>query len=376
MTLLLHTPDAENELSQYYRQAFNNAVELFIVTAYLTEWDGWPELNADCLSFRIIIGRDFGITRKAACRQVMRWLPANRRAQFMVADGIDGFHPKAVFWKEADGNCFAIVGSSNLTRAAFQTNHEANTFSKISRADFTIAKRWIREIEKLSVVVSEDWLERYNEAVRPNRHIINGQQIANAIAEFTLPRPPDMDQYIDNRRMQLAVFMENRDGLIRLFRRCALREISSNTLYNQLPQYWSYEVGDRLQGAGWERRGAGSNFRLLSKSFVRIYDAVDEDRDDIVIEEIDRLAELGIPTRKAFLSEMLCLNFPDQYPVLNAPVWEYIRHVKLRAPRGASEGVRYIDLARKLRFSILQNPDHPAKNLAELDTIIWLEFGN
>jgi hypothetical protein len=28
-----------------------------------------------------------------------------------------------------------------------------------------------------------------------------------------------------------------------------------------------------------------------------------------------------------------------------------------------------------MRNSLLQNPNHPAKNLAELDTVIWLKYG-
>jgi hypothetical protein len=32
-------------------------------------------------------------------------------------------------------------------------------------------------------------------------------------------------------------------------------------------------------------------------------------------------------------------------------------------------------LALALRRSLRQNPNHPAKNLAELDTIIWLAYG-
>jgi hypothetical protein len=72
---------------------------------------------------------------------------------------------------------------------------------------------------------------------------------------------------------------------------------------------------------------------------------------------------------------MLCLRFPEEYPVLNQPVQAYLRAVEFKAPRLASEGARFIDLAKKLRFSLLNDPDHPAKNLAELDTVIWLAYG-
>jgi hypothetical protein len=72
---------------------------------------------------------------------------------------------------------------------------------------------------------------------------------------------------------------------------------------------------------------------------------------------------------------MLSLRFPSEYPVLNEPVWRYLKDVKYKAPRKASEGARFIFLATTLRSSLLQNPDHPAKNLAELDTVIWLAYG-
>lgn len=80
-----------------------------MVTAYLTAWNSDLKLNPGCKGFRVIIGKDFGITRKVACHQLLQWLPPKRKGQFLVADGIGGFHPKAVFWKEGDGKCFAML---------------------------------------------------------------------------------------------------------------------------------------------------------------------------------------------------------------------------------------------------------------------------
>jgi hypothetical protein len=39
MRLMLHSPNEPGVLSEHYHRAFSNATELFIVTAYLTEWD-------------------------------------------------------------------------------------------------------------------------------------------------------------------------------------------------------------------------------------------------------------------------------------------------------------------------------------------------
>ena len=379
MDLLLQAPNIDSELSSYYKRAFKNAVELFVVTAYLTEWDASLELNPECRSFRVIIGRDFGITRKAACETVMRWLPPKRKAQFMVADRIGGFHPKAVFWKEEEGKCFAIVGSSNLTQAAFGTNYEANVFFTLSGADYAKGKEWVKHIEKQSVVVSEDWLKKYKEALPAQQHRTKGSnkvaQDAAPVVELKLPRPPGMKERIEKRRNNLAVYKKKQADLIGLFRRCASKEISSKEFYKELPKYFSAKVGDRLQGRGWERQGKDSDFQALSQSFMRILDATDEDRDNVVESEIDWLSRKKVPTRGAFLSEMLCLRFPKEYPVLNQPVQDYLKAVKYKAPRGASEGARFFFLAQTLRSSLLQNPDHPAKDLAELDTVIWLAYG-
>src|SRR5689334_19651341 len=61
---------------------------------YLTEWDGTLKLNPKCRRFRFIVGEDFGITRKAACEAVLRWLPHRLKANFRVAVGNGGFPPK------------------------------------------------------------------------------------------------------------------------------------------------------------------------------------------------------------------------------------------------------------------------------------------
>lgn len=184
-----------------------------------------------------------------------------------------------------------------------------------------------------------------------------------------------MKKKIANRRDQLHAYKGQQTGLMRLFRRCAKGEISSGQFYKDLPCYWSDELNDRFTGPGFARSAKDSDFQALSWSFMKIVDAPDDDRDDIVVEEIDRLREERVPTRKAFLSEMLCLRFPKEYPVWNKPVEAYLQAVWFKAPRKASDGVRYVDLAKKLRFSLLQNPDHPAQNLAELDVVIWLGYG-
>ena len=373
MQLFLHAPDTDSELAKIYSSAFSTSVELFVVSAYLTDWDKTLKLNAACRHFRLIIGKDFGITRKLACELVIKWLPGERKSQFMVADNIQGFHPKAIFWKNASGKCFSLVGSSNLTRAAFKKNYEANIHAEIAPNEFATAKRWVKAIEAKSVVVSKDWLDSYQEsAVQPRK----GSAKSGAVTvSLFLPEPPDTAELLRERRRQLRRYQQTKTPLLKLFRNCADGWITSAQFFEKLPSVWSGAIGNRLQGDGWERRGKASDFHALAVSFLRILEADAADRDDAVVTEIDRLADAEVETRKAFLSEMLCLAFPSEYPVLNQPVKDYLKAIKFRGPRGASEGGKYLDLAKKLRMSLQQNPRHPAKNVAELDTIIWRVYG-
>lgn len=375
MKLILHSPDSKNEIKDIYKQAFTQAVELYLVTAYLTAWDTSLELNENCKSFRVIVGKDFGITKKAACKDVMRWLPAERKSQFMVADQISGFHPKAIFWKSEDGQCFSLIGSSNLTKAAFETNYEANMYAKISKDDFEHAVKWVKEVESQAVVVSEDWLEDYQEGVSlPKRNKKNKKGGKLQIKSLDLPEPRGSKQIVKNRRVQLSAHLDMKNGLQKLFLDCSNGEISSSKFYEELPSFWSCDLGNRFQRLGWERKGKGSDFQALSKSFIRILKAKEYDRDDTVVRELDRLKLLENPARSSFLTEILCLTFPDQYPVVNKPVKAYLSDINFKPPRGSSEGAAYLDLAKKLRASLIQNPKHPAKNLAELDSVIWLEY--
>nr|VVV06020.1 hypothetical protein AW0309160_03504 [Aliivibrio wodanis] len=375
MKVLLHSPGLKSEISDIYRKAFNNAIELYVVTAYLTDWDSSLVINESCESFRFIIGKDFGITKKSACSKVMDWLPPERKSQFLVADNITGFHPKAIFWKEANGMWFTLIGSSNLTKAAFESNYEANFHSEIDEESYLEAKHWIGEITESSVVVSEDWLEQYVEGRVPvKKKVINAKGKGESIVSLILPLPIGAKEKVKERRKQISIHESVKSLLTELFTQCAHGKISSSDFYERLPELWSWDLGNRLQGKGWERQGKASDFKELSISYLKVVKALDFERDDVVAREIDRLKMLKVSARTAFFSEILCLTFPDKYPVLNKPIWAYLEDIKFRAPKKSSQGAAYIDLAKKLRLSLKENISHPAKNLAELDTVIWLAY--
>lgn len=371
MKIALHVPGMKNSLYSQYAQAFGNAVELYVVTAYLTEWDDSLRLNSRCTKLRIIAGKDFGITRKKACEAVMKWLPARKKACFLVADYIDGFHPKAVFWKQEDGKAYAIVGSSNLTKAAFESNYEANVVVALTNKEYQSAKDWVKKIEDKSVVVSQDWLKHYQEAIPAKKKPKTKNSLsASAVSDLWLPTPSDGPRRVKLRRAQIAAYRKQKSGLHKLFSSCAAGKISPEDFYEKLSTYWSYDKNTKIQGSGWQILGKGADFSIVSQCYQDVLDASDDDRDDVVAEAIDYMAQEGVPARSAFFSEMLCLEFPDLYPVLNKPIKNYLSAIKFRAPRKASEGAKYIDLAKKLRLSLSENPKHCAKNLAELDSVI------
>ncbi|MFZ6758140.1 restriction endonuclease PLD domain-containing protein [Undibacterium sp. Ji50W] len=377
---LIFIPDrGVGALTGIYQRAFKHSKELYIVSAYLTNWDVKSPLGEQCKNFRLIVGKDFGITRKKACIDVMKWLPNERRAQFLVADQVTGFHPKAVFWKEVDGTCFALVGSSNLSKAAFESNCEVNSFSEISEESFKVVKNWVAILSEKSVVVSESWLQKYVEATPPKRPDHSSLFADTPLFELVLPDITDkgsLERHLNHRRKRMKVFKKNRDDLESLFRKTARLQWSEETgrrFYTALNNLWeSGESGSRFQGAGWERSGRSSNFVELARSVVAVLNCDPFERDDTVSREIDRLAEKRIPTRSALFSEMLCQFFPAEFPVLNEPVRDWLKQTSFTPPRGASEGAKYIDLAIKLRSALRQSQSCAARNLAELDALIWL----
>ena len=372
---LLLLPDNASKLARVYRDAFAQAEHLLLVSAFLTNWHSDLKLGARCKTLRIIVGSDFGITRKQACRDLMSWLPPERNVNFLVADSIRGFHPKAMFWKVGRKH-YALIGSSNLTHAARTSNFEANAKVEIDPRAFAKAEEWVHSISKESEVVSEKWLSTYTEKSNTRRGRSTKKKTTNSgkAVALVLPKPAGSASAVRNRREQLRNHQGARKGLLDLFDRCARASISNEEFYEALPAHWSDDVGNRLQGKGWERLGKSSDFQQLACSFLAIQQARPTRRDDVVRQQLDHLRRTGNPSRKAFLSEMLCLEFPDMYPVLNEPLIEYLRHSQVKEPRGVHEGATYVDVAQRLRHAILQSPNHPAKNIAELDTVLWKKY--
>lgn len=377
MSDLILLPKAEaKSLEEHYKRAFKCSVELYILSAYLTEWCPPSKLSTACVTFRMIIGKDYGITRKKACRDVTRWLPREKKSCFLVAQRIGGFHPKAMFWREADGSLHALVGSSNLTRAAFSTNYEANFYHRLKKEQFNEARNWVERISGGCIDADENWLKTYREAPKGGPTNSKGKTASEEFDEaLTLPSPADARRLVRQRRKQIQEYQLRKAGLVQLFKQCANGKISSAEFYEKLPLHWGHKWKNRLQGAGWERSGSTGDFKALSQAFLAILQASDTERDDVVVTKIDELHAKKVAARGAFLSEMLCLAFPSLYPVKNDPIRKFMKAIDFRVTRGASEGASYLSLARLLRAAVQADRRGPAKNLAELDALLWRTYG-
>jgi hypothetical protein len=377
MEIILLPSETKKNLENHYEHALSNAVELYIVSAYLTHWERTYPLNPECETLRIIVGIDFGITRKQACFDVLDWLPERHKVQFFAAQYIRGFHPKAVFWREKNGEFFALAGSSNLTKGAFEKNHEVNFFTPIDKLSFDDAKAWIKSIESQSVPISQSWLKKYIEADPPKYKSKKNQ--SNFIV---VPLPlPKFKKRVDAeklriRREQMLVFKNKRPEFITLFREADAKTTWSDNdnkiFFEKFMKLWQRrkDGGCRFQGYGAEISARTSNLKEFSTSIVSVLDSSEFDRDDVVVGEIGRLKNKKIPTRGALFSEMLCQFFPAEYHVMNGPVKIWLQATGFGPPSESDGGQKYLDCARKLRLALKQAKDYPAKNLAELDTLI------
>ncbi|MBV5339776.1 MAG: phospholipase D family protein [Deltaproteobacteria bacterium] len=380
MDLILYPPrDSESQfLNECYELAVLEAIDLVIVSAYLTDWGISTKLNKKCIDLSFIVGTDFGITRKQACMDVLKWLPANMKCEFRAADKMAGFHPKLVAWKNNTGCCKLILGSSNLTKAAFLTNYEANIFSDISTQQFESIKEWVEEIKANCSPISEKWIEQYHEAARSTNtgKKENTHNKTAPVIQLTISPSKLYNKNILQRRNAQERFADIAEELKKSIKRCCKTgtEEGNELFYTKLMNCWGNHKS-RFQGKGFEILGKNSKWYEVCDSLSKIFDYADRKKklglDSFVKNEIDRLAEIKNPTRGSWLSEMLCHYFPDRYPLLNAPVKDWLVFNKYAPPKDSSEGAKYIDLAIKMRQVITDGTAHGAKNLPELDNVIW-----
>lgn len=363
-----------DRLRRIYERAFREAQELYIASAYLTDWGTGQWVSSSCDRIVFVVGTDFGITRKLALRQALKWLPKRGSILFGAVSGagLGGFHPKVLLWRSKEGPCYCVVGSSNLSRAAFSSNYEANVFGPIAAGEYRRLTGWIDSVAAQSAAITEDWIEHhYREAKRPRPQ--KGPASLAPVVTLRLPRGARYVARVKQRRDAQATFREIAEPIRAASRRCAAGRMRDSDFWRKFWGLWSAH-DSRFQGKGLEMTGKSANWREACSAFVSILDAADRSTgpglDHVVSREIDALAKARNAARGAWLSEMLCHYLPRQYPVLNGPIREWLAANRWRARRGSTEGQRYTQLAQQLRLALRSKPAG-ATTLAELDAAIW-----
>ena len=361
-------------LRSVYTRAFREATELYLASAYLTAWDDSQKLNKQCQQAIILFGTDFGITRKDALRAVLKWAP--RKGSCLVlampSSPPGGFHPKILAWRSLAGECFVLIGSSNMSKAAFSKNVEANILTQVAHTEFARISEWIQTIANAGIPITEDWIECHYQETRIRKPSRTGTAVSPSI-KLMLPQGDSYANRILLRRAAQRSFVEIQQSLIRAARLCADGHMTNGTFWTTFWHLWA-DHSSRFQGSGIQFSGKSADWKGACRSLVTILDASHKSRpaflDHIVCTEIDRLAERQNPMRGAWLSEMLCHYLPSLYPVLNSPIRKWLKANHWRGRRGASAGQQYIELARQLRYAVTTRPSG-AKDLAELDLAIW-----
>ena len=363
------------ELRDAYNRALNEAEELYIASAFLTDWDITHKLGSACKRLVFLVGTDFGLTRKAAMLNVLRWIPKGPSFSFFAVETQTGsFHPKIVTWKARSGRHYCLVGSSNLSKAAFSNNYEANVLTEISSHDFTRLGAWLDSISANSSAVSKDWIRfHYTKA----KLVHKGRKAGKGIIQIKLsdlPHGPACAREVRGHRSSQAAFGKIAKPIRAAARHCSQGKISRSQFWERFWNLWAHHES-RFQGSGLQFTGKSSKWEEACSALIRILDARKsssaDQLDHLVIKEIDDLSTMGNPTRHAWLSEMLCHYMPELYPVSNKPVQKWLSKIKLRGRRGMTEGQRYVDLAKKLRLAVQNYHPAGARNLAELDGAIF-----
>lgn len=151
-----------NSLCDSLRRAAAGAVSARILTAWATCGAG-----IDCLRAcrapdrRAIIGTTFAATEPEALHKLMR-LGFEVRVIDQLPDG-GTFHPKVYLFGQRDGTIVVMLGSANLTHAAFTTNAEAMVLTRVPR---TAASQLVELFEGYwccSAVgpITDEWFEAY-----------------------------------------------------------------------------------------------------------------------------------------------------------------------------------------------------------------------
>lgn len=282
--------DRVSELSKLYDTAVAEAEELLIATAYRTSWDVVSKPGRHCKRILFLVGTDFGRTRKSACRQVLRWLPRPVLSDFLAVTNLDegAFHPKLLAWKTPSGERYAIIGSSNLSHAAFESNIEANVLTRLTAAEYNSIHGWLLQLSERTQPVTDDWLKYHYKEARPSGGAGRSQPGRRGVT-IRLPASSRYSSVLSECRRQQAAFAEIRGKLLSLIKQCATGKIANSEFWEEFWQTWS-DHPSRFQGSGLQFTGKSANWKEACRSvseIVRASRVAPATLDNVVATEIN-----------------------------------------------------------------------------------------
>lgn len=380
MAQIFLNPENNESLKEVYTKVFQEADEIYLATAFLTEWSFSKVKLGCCKQFVAIIGTHFGLTKKQACRDLMKWLPESLRSHIYAFpfEQQSTFHPKVLVWKK-DEKFFSLIGSSNLTSAALNKNYEINVKNEIEAKDYERIVEWFKDRSDESQVMSQSWIDSYEESKVVYKSKNGKKEPNEKVFDVRLPQNSESRKWLEGRRKQMKVFKRYKAKLFDLMKENAAGRLSNKKFWEDFCEIWHARFDEenqfRFQNNGVERSCSKANWREATNAFMFIYKKSEKcsvfELDKIVAEQIDRLKRKKNPARKAWLSEMLCQFFPNTYPLLDDPVNQWVKNIGWKLDRGGSEGKKYIDLATRLRSVVKENKPF-VNNLAELDILMQL----
>ncbi len=380
MAKIFLNPEDNESLKDVYTKVFQEADEIYLATAFLTEWSFSKVKLGSCKQFVAIIGTHFGLTKKQACRDLMKWLPESLRSHIYAFpfEQQSTFHPKVLVWKK-DEKFFSLIGSSNLTSAALNKNYEINVKNEIEAKDYERIVEWFKDRSDESQVMSQSWIDSYEESKVVYKSKNGKKEPNEKVFDVRLPQNSESRKWLEGRRKQMKVFKRYKAKLFDLMKENAAGRLSNKKFWEDFCEIWHARFDEenqfRFQNNGVERSCSKANWSEATNAFMFIYKKSEKcsvfELDKIVAEQIDRLKRKKNPARKAWLSEMLCQFFPNTYPLLDDPVNQWVKNIGWKLDRGGSEGKKYIDLATRLRSVVKENKPF-VNNLAELDILMQL----
>jgi len=292
----------------------------------------------------------------------------------LAAEEIGGFHPKMLMWRTRANQYRLLVGSSNLSIAAFESNHEANALLSISEQEFAAVRAWISEVRVACRPINEGWLRQYRESTSHSKQ--TRKQAQRHVSPLQVPSSKGINARLPWRRAKQRAFGQIAGKLRRAVGLCARAKITNAQFYDRMCALWGDHTS-RFMGQGFQIRGKHAKWQQVCRSLDTILSRAERigppALDAVVRAELDRLAEERNAARRSWLTEMLCHYFPKSYPLVDAPVVGWLRANKYRAPRGSSEGAAYIDLARKMRHVVASRHNPHIRDLVELDFAVWAQ---